>query len=259
MRQLCRMRMSQKRFRISSTGQSELLVHRAPHLEVPKGEVLAHPSATVQFDQRTVPLGVAIQRFGAAKPKDQNLFDTTAIQARPVGAPTPKELPKEDVQGEFAPAQYFELSLEQKLSAASFDKRQSGIRANAAKLIAFGDQLPRVFTYEDGLRDPKAAISRFTTRYVSGIDSALAIATLGGSALGRSALLRERANLQTPPDGIEFAAPGFKVIDAFTLQPVEGLATASTRIEADQLLDRTVFAQPAMAGRLAVVSELEVA
>jgi len=183
------------------------------------------------------------------------------MQARVFGDPAPKQIASDRLTGEFAPAQYFELSIDQKISARSCEERKSGIQARTGPLVAFGETVARPFTYEDKLRDPDAAISSFLvkTRFFAEGDSAIALAGLSGSALGRSTVLRDRVNAQTPADAISIKPGGFKVVDAFTMQPVEGAASAATRIDADRLLEGTVLAQPGMAGRLVVVSALEVA
>jgi hypothetical protein len=240
-------------------SQSELLVWLSRDLKTAPDKVLAHPSATIQFDQRSIPLGVAIQRFGAAKPKAENSFDLTALQARLTDPATP--LPSEPVEGEFAPAQFFELTIEQKLSAASFEKRKSGLKARASALFAFGTPVARVFTYEDKLNDPDAAISPlpFGLRIFSEVDAALALAALDGSAVARSDIFRDRINAKVAADGIQVQPVDFKVVDSLTMQPVSGVETSATRIDADRMLESTLAAQPALAGRLVVMSSLEVA
>ena len=240
-------------------AQSELLVHLSPRLETPENAVLAHPSATVKFEQRSIPLKVEIQRFGAAKPKAERFFDTEAMQVRVQGGGAPKPIEVDPVEGEFAPAQYFELSLDQKLSAASFDKRKCGIESRASALVAFGATVPRLFTHEIDYRDPDAQMPMpgVLGRFRESLDLETALATLGGSALGRAAILRERVDAQTPPDAIRVSPGGFRIVDAATMTPVEGLAGAATRVDADSLLQTTVTSRPALTGRLTVVSELE--
>lgn len=243
-------------------GQSELLVQLRPNLQTQRGEVLAHPSATIQFEQRAIPLKVPIQRFGAAKPKLENFFDIESMHTRVAGDPTPKPLRElDEVFAEFAPAQFFELSLEQKLSAASFEKRKSGLKARGASLVAFGKQVSRIYGYEDGLIDPDAVVSpsfKFA-RPFSQVDATLALAALDGSALARSDLYSERVNAKVPADAVQVRPGGFRLVDALTMEPALGLPSVTTRTGADQLLQQTVASQPALAGRLVVVSDMEVA
>jgi hypothetical protein len=239
--------------------QSELLVWLSRDLKTASDKVLAHPSATIQFDQRSVPLGIAIQRFGAAKPQGANFFDLLTLQARLADPATP--LPSENVEGEFAPAQFFDLTVEQKLSAASFEKRKSGLKARGSSLVAFGTPVARVFTYEDKLNDPDAAVSPipFGVRFFSGVEITLALAALDGSAVARSDMFRDRINAKPPADAIQIRSGGFKVVDALTMQPVSGVATTATRTDADRMLQSTLAARPGLAGRLVVVSSLQVA
>jgi hypothetical protein len=241
-------------------GQSELLVHLRPHLVSNKDEVLAHPSATVRFEQNAIPLAVEIQRFGAARPKAEKFFDTVSMQAQVAGGGPPKALPSNPTEGEFAPSQFFELSLEQKLSAPSFEHRKSGLQARGGDLVAFGTPVPRVFTYEDKLNDPDAIVSPvvIAIRFLSEVDAVLALSALDGSALGRSPILRERETAKVPADAIKIKPADFRVVDSFTMQAVEGIGSASTRTDADRMLEQAVMERPGFAGRLVVVSAAEV-
>jgi len=182
------------------------------------------------------------------------------MQTRVVGDPVPKPLPSDPLEGEFAPSQFFELTLEQKLSAPSFERRKSGIQARGAALVSFGKPVPRLFTYEDKLKDPDAAVSQliFATRVFSGLDAVVAIGVLEGSALGRSGILSERTNAKVAADGIEISRSEFRIVDASTMQAVAGIEAATTRTDADRMLDQTVALQPGLAGQLVVISALEV-
>ena len=95
---------------------------------------------------------------------------------------------------EFAPAQFFELTNDQKMSAPAFREFDSGLRANAAALVKFSAAVPRDFGYEDGVKDDAAEEFKFLAKRRSTIDATLAIDTLAGGALGRSDLYKERVN-----------------------------------------------------------------
>jgi hypothetical protein len=86
------------------------------------GSVLAHPLARPQVQERIVPLGLSITRFGEAAPPADTAFTITGLRIG-TGA-----VPHEMIQDEFAPAQFFELTEEEKLERPSFERHDAGVR-----------------------------------------------------------------------------------------------------------------------------------
>jgi hypothetical protein len=89
--------------------------------------VLLHPLGTVSVTQGVVPLGLTrdIDRVGAATPSGARRF---AVSRVTVGS---DEQTLSPVTDQFAPAQFFDLTDDEKLAAPSFEQMQSG--------ISFGD------------------------------------------------------------------------------------------------------------------------
>ena len=227
---------------------SQLLVQLKPKLATKESEVLAHPSATIEFNQLALPLKHVIQRFGAAKPAGPNVFDLTGLSSTS-GAMTPEPL-----QSEFAPAQFFELSNDEKMSAPAFRRLDSGIRANPAALVNFGDQAPRIFKYRDHLVDAAAQESPFAGLFVREIaGAAVALAGLAGSAVARSDLYKERINLLATGDEIRVSQGKFQIVDVNTMTPAFDAAHDSP-YAANQALGAAVSANPALKGTLMVIA-----
>jgi hypothetical protein len=229
--------------------QSQLLVTLAPSINIAKEEILAHPSATIEFNQNTVPLKLTIQRFGAAKPSGADFFELKRMSAG-------KDMVADTVKSEFAPAQYFELSNDDKMSAPAFRELESGIRANAAALVNHGRPAPRDFEYRDSLIDsageevpPNSAFAR-----LAGSD--IARAAFAGGAAGRSDLFIDRQSARPTGDEVVISKGSYRIVDAATMQAADA-RTLDSSIAASQALDSMVTANPALSGKLLVVADYE--
>jgi hypothetical protein len=234
--------------------QSQLLVTLAPNLSVGGDQVLAHPSATIQFNQSSVPLKVTLEQFFGAKPKPSTatFFDLTGIKA---GSELAPEVPQPT--SEFAPAQYFNLSNDDRLSAHAFEPLASGIRANGASLVKWGLEAPRNLVYGDNIIDPLAQDSPFAEKFAYRSNASESIiAGLGGCAVGRSSLFADRMARQPSGDEVKLPPDTYQIVDSATLAPAAGAAYDS-HVAARQALAALAAQNPAMAGRLTIVSAYE--
>jgi hypothetical protein len=233
--------------------QGQLLVVLRRRIEIATDEVLAHPSATIQFEQRALPLAVTIQRFGAAKPADVNFFNVVGMSAG-------VDLVADPLESEFAPAQFFDLTEDQKMSAPSFRNEKSGLRANGAALVRFEEATAREFRYEDKAIDPEGADSIFVAglRDLTGITVEHALTALDASAIAFSDIYRERVTALPTGDEIKVSPGSFVVVDAKTMAPVTTTAEAVSHVAAEQLRSSMIAADPALTGRLTVMSAFEV-
>jgi hypothetical protein len=86
-------------------------------------DVLLHPLGTMTIKQTVVPLNFEISKFGPSPPSGTRRFSITKVT---VGddSNTTTTVPERDF---FAPAQFIEMSDDQKLSRPSFDKMEAGV------------------------------------------------------------------------------------------------------------------------------------
>lgn len=100
--------------------------------------LLAHPLAPLSVRQQLVPLAVEIEAFKSAKPVDQKEFYIKEVIVGDAADPLNLDFitPLSD---DFAPAQYFTYSDDEKLSAPSFEQMESGARIITSE-IEFGDE-----------------------------------------------------------------------------------------------------------------------
>ncbi|MGW5781631.1 DUF6603 domain-containing protein [Streptomyces sp. NPDC003863] len=80
---------------------------------------LLHPLGRVRFSQRTVPLGIEVVRFGPGRLPEPKAFDVAVTF--PTGAGT-----SQPVTEDFARADFFDLTDDQKLTQPAFERFRSG-------------------------------------------------------------------------------------------------------------------------------------
>jgi hypothetical protein len=85
------------------------------------GEVLLHPLGRLRVKQNVVPLNLEITRFGQAAPAGARRFTISSVS---VGGESQSG---EAVKEFFAPAEFIEMSDEEKLSRPSFEKMTAGV------------------------------------------------------------------------------------------------------------------------------------
>ena len=110
------------------------------------GAVLVHPLGTLSVRQSVVPLNLArdIDRLGAASPSGARRF---AVTRATIGT---TEAPRAPLQELFAPAQFFDMSDEDKLVAPSFESMDAGVTMGAAAhAFSHADRVVSRFDYKD--------------------------------------------------------------------------------------------------------------
>src|SRR5207247_8703081 len=85
------------------------------------GEIELHPLGILTVKQKVVPLEVEIAKFGNTTPADAHLFNLTALSIN--GTATNFDRVKDS----FAPAQFLNLSDDEKLAAPSFEQMTAGV------------------------------------------------------------------------------------------------------------------------------------
>ncbi len=107
-----------RNFAAGLLGESGLVSLRAPSAS---GVALAHPAGSLKVQQRVVPLGLTIEKFGAGAPQGDTLFNITALTVDGVAQIT---TPLTDA---FAPAQFLNLSDDEELASPSFETFNAGV------------------------------------------------------------------------------------------------------------------------------------
>ena len=108
----------------------------------PSPNIVIHPVGVLTFSERLLPLDVTIQKFGTHVPKDVDLFHISSVTS---GA---TNLPNEPVKEKFAPANFFELKDNEKLSRRSFEDNVSGFKLKATADLQIAPAVSKSVDYE---------------------------------------------------------------------------------------------------------------
>lgn len=108
--------------------------------------ILLHPLGTLTVRQNVVPLNLTrdIDRVGTGTPSSDRRFTITAAMIGPTAQS------KSSVQELFAPAQYFDMSDDDRLAAPSFEPMDAGVSfGGGGYAIDFGARAASAFQYTD--------------------------------------------------------------------------------------------------------------
>jgi hypothetical protein len=207
-----------------------------------------HPLGSLTIRQAAVPLGVTVARVGTARPAG----GPTAAYLGPMTLTTGINLTQAPVTGQFARAQYFDLSDDEKLSAPSYEALQAGIEL-ASETVRPGPARQTDVKYETILVGAEAP------QPPSGLDLSHLAWVVASGAVGRSGLHDSQVN--AGPDQSVRIGPGASVVvDTATMRPAaDVLAAPASRTIAEQALASVAAADPARGRGLQVVGAHEVA
>lgn len=226
-------------------GRAALVTLREP----PVGdELLVSPVAALSVKQQVVPLDTEIQLYNNARPKAGTSF---SIGATPTLNGTP--IARRDEHEYFAPAQYLEMSDDEKLASPSFERMPAGVGLGDDSQV-HGARIARELTYET------IKIDKGQDRFVVLPDYTLnqevfeAVAAFGAAA--------EAPTETTGPTkyrgrtlGIKLSEPEYVVAGLDDLVAVEG--SRGTYTQAVAALRAQEAAAPGLTGRLQVVGANE--
>jgi hypothetical protein len=179
------------------------------------GTLRVHPLGTLTVRQSVVPLNLTrdIDKFNDSPIAGARRFTVTRVA---VGTSTGAETTGA-LQDDFAPAQFFEMSDDEKLASPSFEPMQAGLRIGSSEFaFNLSQGVASPLEYETRIVDPKAAVPT-PPKYVLTRDR-LEMHAVHGAA-GRSPLRREERRTAVQPfakiEPLRFAA----VSEALALLP----------------------------------------
>ncbi|MGW0605371.1 DUF6603 domain-containing protein [Streptomyces sp. NPDC002640] len=118
---------------LTGPGRTVVSLRQLPDTD---GQLVVHPLGGLSFTQRVAPLGLTLQRFGGAPVTGARRLDLdpelTVEDADPATATAPVPLRLTPTRDHFAPAQFLDLTDEEKLSAPSFERLVAGGTAEGA-------------------------------------------------------------------------------------------------------------------------------
>lgn len=128
-------------------------------------EIVVHPFGVLTISQKIVPLGMTISKYGNQRPSGPAHFtlQNVKVEGLSVGSLA-------SVKEHFAAAQYLSLSDSEKLSRASFELMNSGVKAQNTEGLTFQRYTKRVLEHETILIDTQRKrkkldpVDRITTK-----------------------------------------------------------------------------------------------
>jgi len=228
-------------------------------IEPPAGEapLIIHPMGVLTFSQRSLPLeDYVIDKVGTKVPLNINKLKLSNANSNGAGVPANFQ----DTREEFAPGEFSNMSDSDKLSRRSFERLPSGFALSGTSNLVVPLPVPCDVTYELSYLHRKVAklefrgIVKFALRAYDRL--------VKGSAVRKSAL----SHLQTR---ISMNAPEQVVVsdEAFALASVSDLTLLKasdseqvrfkTQAEAYQRQQELIRQNPALAGKVQVVSHFE--
>jgi hypothetical protein len=193
--------------------------------------LLLHPLGELGVRQSVVPLNLTrdIERLGAASPAGSRRFSITGAAVGPRAGTT------RNVREFFAPAQFFDMSDDEKIVAPSFEEMDAGIViGDEGFAFSMADIAPSKFDFQDITIGPDGATAEEPERYrPSGL---MVLAQALSGAAGRARMRRTMAQrFATEPR----EAPALRA---------SGWASVAVNLEPDAAVAFTV-PQPAPSGK----------
>ncbi len=218
--------------------------------DVPSPNIVIHPVGVLTFSERALPLDVTIQKYGTHIPKDVNLFHVTSVKS---GTTT---LTNNPVKEKFAPANFFNLKDNEKLSRRSFEDNISGFKLTASADLNIAPPVAKSVDYELSYLRKK----RFTIVF-AGIykyTKSLFKANLRANAVANSSLsyATNRVSVNAPEE-VKVQKEEFVVANKSDMKAYDNSMVAGSYSEAAQMYADLVSKQPELKNKVQILSNYE--
>jgi hypothetical protein len=210
----------------------------------PVDKVLLHPFGVLAVSQKIVPLGIEINKFGNQKPTGATNFDLTFA-----GSGT------SEVREEFAMANFLNLSDSDKLARKSFESLRSGLSFSDSDSSKYGANVAKEVDYELSYVHRTKNTTTKGGRF--GILGSMFSMFAKAGAITKSTYSVSKYNGATPPAAIETGDPQYMVVNASDLSLYATGLVAKTSTEAYAIHDQLLAGDPALRGKVLVVSSHE--
>jgi hypothetical protein len=198
--------------------------------DVGKSAIVVHPLGELSVHQRVAPLGVNIQRIGTSPVPGGVTLGISAVTV--TGVTTTRRKPLFD---DFAPAQFFDLSDDDKLSRPAFERLDAGTRVQTAG-FARGGARDGAMAYETVVVDDRATKPAVDHTYSIADGTLHALAEHGPAG---TSVLTTPPRFVAEPAGISTTGAGYVVAGRDDLAPAAfAREPTSYSVAADALATR---------------------
>jgi hypothetical protein len=219
-------------------------------LPAEEADFVLHPVGTLHVSQRAIPLDLTLDKIGNQKPSDVNRFTLMA------GAGSLAKV--DDVDEQFAPAQFRNADDATKLSEPAYTPQHGGIELSAAgKALASATAVTRIVRYDLTIIDTK--LRRARKRFYL-LARGLHFHFLFGASMARSPLSAYRRSKTHPfAEMVKVSPETFTVARQDDNRAYDAAATFKSQAAANDHIRTLVAKDPSLAGTLHVLPQFEVA
>jgi len=228
-------------------GNRELVSLRT--LAPTEAALVLHPVGTLRVSQRAVPLELTMDKVGNQRPSDARRVSLSVV--------TGGLAKRADVMEQFAPAQFQDMSNDQKLSRPAYGAQKGGVElAVTGRQIESSRAVRRTVRYEQSVTDTN--YRRRSVRFAGFGGTLFHFFARGGAIAQNELSAAVRGRLQPFADRVAVSDDGFTVAfqhdnRAFAAEAASFASEASAR----EYLSRRVAADPNLADALHVIPDFE--
>jgi hypothetical protein len=214
------------------------------------GPVIVHPLGQLSVHQRVVPLGVQIQRIGSSPVPGGVTLQISSVSVTGVATSGLSSL-----DDDFAPAQFFDLSDDDKLSRPAFESLGAGVRVETAG-FARGGSHDAELAYETVVVDDRATKPAVAAGYRVRDD---ALHSLAEHGVAGGSTLTQAPRFAAPSAGISVTGPAYVVVGRDDFAPAAFAGGAKSYSAAADTLAAHLASHPGDAGSYQIVALHEAA
>ena len=195
---------------------------------------LAHPLGRFVFSQRTVPLGLTMQKFGDGGIDGPNRFDVVGMT---VGATSLGPTERVSARDHFPRAQFLEMTEEDRLTRSSFEEMDAGVEFSSSAFSVSTSAIGADMEYETAYLDIDPRRFNGTRRDRAlrrvALDESLVSLLAGHGAAARAPQRLDELNRAKTGSRVDLTPPPLAAADrsAFAIDPAIGLAGQARTVE----------------------------
>jgi hypothetical protein len=220
-------------------------------IDQPPDKLVVHPFGVLTFSERLAPLKVSIDKFGSQVPQNARQFTLTDIRSNTT------DLTTEDVTDQFAPAQFFELNDDEKLSRPSFEPLTSGFRIAASGALQTPQPVSKSVNYE--LTYLRKSRFSFSFAGIYNLAKGLFKTAAKGGAVSRASLshLNNRVS-SNAPEAVDIKPQRYGIANLNDLQLHSPELIADSYSEAASMYQQLIERQPELKDSIQILSSYEI-
>jgi len=204
----------------------------------------------LSVSQKVVPLELQINKYGNKIPKDQNKFVINSIKSNTTDFPT------DNVEDDFAPANFLELSDSQKLSRKSYEKFKSGKKLTATSALVSGTPVEKSVDYE--LSYMRRKVYQLLVAGIYNFSKQLFMfATKGSASYKASVSYTSNKASANSPKNVMVDTGKYAIAKTDDMTLYDAGMVASSQTEAVELMKQMISDDPKLKGTIQVVQQYE--